>query len=93
MARCLTDEELAEYLKNNGSRCPMCGFGEVIAEEICSVDAGATCRVYCSCCGASWFDMLEITGVYIDYEGDDNGSDGSSVYDDTDVPQQLENRG
>ena len=58
-----TKQQVQEYLRSGGSRCPYCQSEEIEAGWADFEADGCWQMVHCLACGQSWQDMYQLVGI------------------------------
>lgn len=59
----LTDEMIVAYVASGGACCPHCGCTAASQSAVQTRKGGASCKVMCCACDASWQDQYTLTAV------------------------------
>jgi hypothetical protein len=58
-----TREQVKEYIKNGGRRCPYCGSDEIEGDDLDFEAEGIYQEVYCLDCENEWYDIHKLIGI------------------------------
>jgi len=62
----LTKKQIAEYLKNGGTKCPICLSENIESDRVDMDGSRGTANVSCNHCGLTWTDIVKLAGLDVD---------------------------